>query len=61
MRETFELIDEQYGRNRAYIVKDGGDIFIEVSGYHGGAVVWTTIRVSRAKLVAGLKHLGGVL
>jgi hypothetical protein len=61
MRLSFEFRDEERGRNVARIVRHDGDIYIETEGNHDGVVVFTSVRVSRGKLLEGLKSVGGIL
>jgi hypothetical protein len=61
-----ELVDERQGRERVRIVRHnapGGqvDIYIETEGNHDGQVVYTLVRVPRAKFAAAIKHIGGIV
>ncbi len=63
---TVELVDERNGRERVRLVKHHApngevDIYVESEGNHDGQVVFTLVRVQRAKFAAAIKQLGGVV
>jgi hypothetical protein len=63
--QSFELVDERSGRERVRFIKHthGAEmhLYIEAEGNHDGVVVYTLVRVSRAKFAAAVKHIGGLL
>lgn len=64
--ESAEFVDERQGRERVRLIKHTAsnghvDVYIESEGNHDGQVVFSLVRISRAKFAAAIKQLGGLV